>query len=193
MDTAKTLWVIALTAAAAAACAAFYVERVEINAAIVRGVASRHWHFSKWLTAFALMQWTTGNLFFIAARALLGASAVGALRAAQNLMGVLHILFRGLENVVVPTAGALYKRKGSGGLTEIVHLDAGRVMFDPEHPDWSLVAKVFETFIPKCETIEALKAFWKENSKDLEQFKAGSRDKEPLIPQPPNLAVRVRP
>ncbi len=53
-----------------------------------------------------------------------------------------------------------------------------------ENPDWSLVAKAFEGFIPECKTIEALKAFWNENSKDLERFKAGSRDKEPRWPQP---------
>ena len=67
----------------------------------------------------------------------------------------------------------------------------GKVVLS-ENPDWSLVAKVFRTFIPECKTIEALKAFWNENSKELEQFKAGDRDKEPLIPQPPSEADTAR-
>ena len=50
------------------------------------------------------MQWTTDNLFIIVAGALLGASAVGALRAAQNLVGVIGILFLGLENIVLVQA-----------------------------------------------------------------------------------------
>ncbi len=40
---------------------------------------------------------------------------------------------------------------------EIVHLKSGRVRFDHEHPDWSLIAKAFEAFIPECKTVEALK------------------------------------
>ena len=75
-------------------------------------------------------------------------------------------------------------------LADVMDLKTGRVGLN-EHPDWSLVAKGFEAFIPECKTIEALKAFWNENSKVLEQFKAGSRDKEPLIPQPPSEADTV--
>ncbi len=117
MDTAKTLWVIALMAAAGAVYATFNVERFEINAATARAVASRHWRFSKWLTASALMQWTTGNLFIIAAGALLGASAVGALKAAQTLMGVTHILFMGLANIVPVRAARRFAEGGAKALT----------------------------------------------------------------------------
>ncbi len=113
MDSAKVVWVIALIAAAAAACAAFYVERVEINGAIIRTTTFRHYRFSKWLIASAVMHWSTGNLFILAAGTLLGASAVGSLRAAQNLMGVTHILFMGLENIV-PARAAWHVRHGRG-------------------------------------------------------------------------------
>ncbi len=116
MDTAKTIWVIALMAAAGAVYATFNVERFEINAATARGVASRHWRFSKWLTASAVLQWFTGGLFIIAARALLGASAVGALSAAQNLMGVTHILFQGLENIVPVRAARHFHECGRNAL-----------------------------------------------------------------------------
>jgi O-antigen/teichoic acid export membrane protein len=112
MDTARVLWVIAITAAIAAACGAFFIERIEVSAATLLATASRHWHFSKWLTGAALMQSITGNLFIITAGALLGASAVGALKAAQNLMGALHILFQGLENIVPIRGARLFHEAG---------------------------------------------------------------------------------
>ena len=111
LDTAKVLWVIAITAGTAAACGTFLVERIEANAAKLRTIASRHWRFSKWLTASALLYWTSGNLFIIAAAALLGTAAVGALKAAQNIMGITHILIQGLENIV-PVRAASHLRHG---------------------------------------------------------------------------------
>ncbi len=71
IDSAKMLWVIAIVATVAATCSGFIVERMTIDTKKVSVVTSRHWHFSKWLTASALMQWTTGNLFIIAAGACL--------------------------------------------------------------------------------------------------------------------------
>ncbi len=118
MDSARVLWVIAIMAAVATVCGAFFVERVEVNAAILRTTTSRHWHFSKWLGASALMQWTTGNFFIMVAGGLLGASAVGALRAAQNLMGVVNILFLGLENIIPIRAAQYFHDHGKKALLE---------------------------------------------------------------------------
>lgn len=58
----------------------------------------RHWNMSKWLVSSALLQWTSGNFFALAAGAMLGPAAVGAMRAAQNLMGVTHVFFQALDN-----------------------------------------------------------------------------------------------
>jgi len=118
MDTGRVLWVIAIMAVLAATVGAFFIERVEVNAKTLCEVASRHWHFSKWLTGSALMQWTTGNLFIIVAGGLLGATAVGALRATQNLMNVLNILFMGLENIVPVRAARVFHEKGKEALCE---------------------------------------------------------------------------
>jgi O-antigen/teichoic acid export membrane protein len=106
ISTARVLWLIAIMAAVATTFGAFLVERIEVNPKILRTTVSRHWHFSKWMTGSALMQWTTGNLFFIMAGVLLGASAVGALRAAQNLINVINILFMGLENILPARAAS---------------------------------------------------------------------------------------
>ena len=64
------------------------------------------------------MQWMSRNLFTLAAGVLLGASAVGTLKAAQTLMGITHILFQGLENVV-PVRAAWHLRHG--GREALVH------------------------------------------------------------------------
>ncbi len=111
MDSSNVLWVIALAAGAAAIFSVFFVEGIEINATHIRITTARHWRFSKWLTASALMQWMTGQLFIIAAGAILGATAVGALKAAQNLMGMTNILIVGLENIV-PVRAAHHFRGG---------------------------------------------------------------------------------
>lgn len=70
--------------------------------------------------ASALMGWINHNLFITATGAMLGASAVGALKAAQNLMGVMNILFFGLENVVPTRAAWHYQRTGLSALVRYI-------------------------------------------------------------------------
>lgn len=118
MDIANVLWVLSLTAAVATIYGALRLDPVKINAEKVRKFTLDHWGFAKWLVASAIMQSCTGNLFIIAAGALLGASAVGALKAAQNLMGITHILFMGLENIVPIRAARLLHEAGRTALTD---------------------------------------------------------------------------
>jgi O-antigen/teichoic acid export membrane protein len=64
------------------------------------------------MLASALMQWTSGNFFIISAGGILGPMSVGALKAAQNIMGVSHIIFQGLENIVPAQASYYYFHGG---------------------------------------------------------------------------------
>ncbi|MBK7874819.1 MAG: hypothetical protein IPJ77_03560 [Planctomycetes bacterium] len=66
----------------------------------VRRAALRHAGMSRWLVALAVLQWFTSNAFALAAGAVLGPAALGALRAGQTVMGVLHVGLLALENVV---------------------------------------------------------------------------------------------
>jgi O-antigen/teichoic acid export membrane protein len=75
-------------------------------------VTKRHWNTSKWLLGSTILQWLSGNYFLIVAAALLGPAIVGAIRAAQNLLGLTHILFQGLENVVPHEASLCYHERG---------------------------------------------------------------------------------
>lgn len=111
MDTEGTLWVITGLAGAAVLAAIPVLGPITWRREVFRATAERHWRSSKWLIGSALMQWTTGNLFILVSGAMLGAWAVGALKAAQNLIGVSHILIRGLENVM-PVRASMHFHKG---------------------------------------------------------------------------------
>ncbi len=64
----------------------------------------------------ATATWMSGNLLVVAAGGLLGVIAVGALKAAQSLMGVAHILFAGLENVAPIRAAHRFRFGGPDDL-----------------------------------------------------------------------------
>jgi O-antigen/teichoic acid export membrane protein len=68
-----------------------------------------------------MVYWTSGNLFIVTAGALLGVTAVGALKAAQSLIGVTHILFQGIENLAPMRAAQSY-HAGGGGADLVLYL-----------------------------------------------------------------------
>jgi O-antigen/teichoic acid export membrane protein len=82
----------------------------------VKGVVLEHWDFSKWLTATAVLQWFSGNLFIIAAGAILGPVAVGATRMAQNIVGITHVLFLAMENIIPARAAMHMREDGPAGM-----------------------------------------------------------------------------
>jgi len=59
-----------------------------------------------WLMGSAVLQWGSGYFFVIAAGWFLGVAALGALRLAQYMFGLLNLLFQAIENYVVPKAAA---------------------------------------------------------------------------------------
>ncbi len=82
----------------------------------LREVYQQHWHFAKWLLGKTLLQWFSGNLFIVAAAALLGPVAVGAIRLAQNVMGVVNVFFIAIENYIPIQAAKLYAQEGKAAL-----------------------------------------------------------------------------
>ncbi|UFH54881.1 lipopolysaccharide biosynthesis protein [Spirosoma sp. KNUC1025] len=57
-----------------------------------------------WMLLSALTQWLAGNFLIVAAGWWLGAAALGALRLAQYIFGLLNVLLQALESYVVPRA-----------------------------------------------------------------------------------------
>ena len=114
--TADVLWVVAVTSALAVAVGLSTLENLSFSRRHLWPVFKRHWILSKWMTASAVLQWTSGNYFILVAGSLLGPAAVGALKAAQNIIGITHILFQGLDNIVPATASRHFSEEGVKGL-----------------------------------------------------------------------------
>ncbi len=120
MDITATLWVIAALATLASLIFLPAVGRMAWRTEVARAVIVRHWHFGKWLLGTVVMRLTSSHFFLIVAGVMLGASAVGALYAARNLMGVTHILFQGLGNVMPIRAARLFQSGGPRALKAYV-------------------------------------------------------------------------
>lgn len=103
-----TFWVISGTTAIAWVVGFFGIEKLGLSWTMFRKTTLRHWSMSKWLAPSVVVQWLAGNLFVIAAAAMLGASAAGALKAMQNLLGVFNVLFSALENIIPVRAAVIY-------------------------------------------------------------------------------------
>lgn len=84
-----------------------------LNAQLIKNTISENWSFSKYLVGTALLQWVSGNFFIVIAGGLLGPIAIGAIRIAQNVVGVLHVLFSAMENIIPIKASEILAKKGS--------------------------------------------------------------------------------
>ncbi|MBV8673546.1 MAG: hypothetical protein JOZ33_08940 [Acidobacteriaceae bacterium] len=112
----NALWIIAATSLAGFLVCIRWFEPITLQWSAFKAVALRHWKISRWLAPAAFMQWGTGNLFLLSAPVFYGAAASGALRAATNIIGVAHIWFLGLDNVVPAEAARRFRHSGSAGL-----------------------------------------------------------------------------
>jgi O-antigen/teichoic acid export membrane protein len=63
-----------------------------------------HKQKSVWLTLSAFLQWSSGYFFIVVAGWWIGASAMGALRLAQYIFGLLNILLQAIESYALPKA-----------------------------------------------------------------------------------------
>lgn len=75
-------------------------------------IVVKYWRFSKWLVWSALLQWFSGNLFTVMGGYILGVWVLGVVRICQSLMGVLHVLFLAMENIVPARCAVLLKKEG---------------------------------------------------------------------------------
>ncbi len=120
LSPATALWAIAATSAASIVVGSFFVGALVWRRRSIVDVTLRHWRFARWLVANALLGFSSNHIFFIATGALLGPAAVGALRAAQGLLGVVHVITMGLENVVPAMASRRYHVDGIHALLNYI-------------------------------------------------------------------------
>jgi len=107
LDVEFVLWGITVASVITIFVSCFIHKGVRWDSLVFKNTIKRHFVSARWLTGSALLQWLSGNLFIIVAASVLGAVAIGALKSAQNIMGITHIFLQGLENIV-PTHASRY-------------------------------------------------------------------------------------
>jgi len=78
--------------------------------------ARRHWQMARWLLPVVLVTFGQEQLVWILAGAALGDEALGGLRAAQYLVGIVLLMLAATENVVPTGAGRAYETGGEPAL-----------------------------------------------------------------------------
>lgn len=119
------LWILALASIAGVLPSLGELRRFSWSASQFRNVIAEHLHFGKWLFGSVLISWAQRSVFQIVAGTLLGAAAVGALKAVQMLMGVTQIFLQGLENVVPVEASRRFAAQGHQALARYLQGVAG--------------------------------------------------------------------
>jgi O-antigen/teichoic acid export membrane protein len=117
LNSVSALWAMAGTSLLGFIVGWFWIEPVSFHWPRIKSVSSQHWKIARWLTPSAILQWTSGNLFVLAAPVYYGATAAGVLKASQNLMGATHVWFQGLDNVVPAEAA---RRLHEGGVRRML-------------------------------------------------------------------------
>ncbi|MEM6725182.1 MAG: lipopolysaccharide biosynthesis protein, partial [Bacteroidota bacterium] len=111
LSVANALWVVLVANSFAVLTSIWRFGLPNFHLTEVKKVVFQHFRFAKWLIGTSVLQWFSGNFFIIAAGGILGTTAVGAVRIVQNVMGLTHVLFLAMENVV-PVKAALHFKEG---------------------------------------------------------------------------------
>jgi O-antigen/teichoic acid export membrane protein len=116
----NAFWIIAATSLAGFFACIRWFEPITLDWNSFKAACMRHWRISRWLAPTAFMQWGAGNLFLLSAPVYYGAAASATLRAANNIVGVAHIWFLGLDNVVPAEAARQMHSRGTDGMLRYV-------------------------------------------------------------------------
>lgn len=102
-----TCWVISLTFLPSVITGIVWIRPGRWSSGNIRFALDLHKKQSGWMLLSALLQWFAGNFFVVAAGWWLGAAALGALRLAQYIFGLLNVLLQAVENYALPAASRL--------------------------------------------------------------------------------------
>jgi O-antigen/teichoic acid export membrane protein len=89
------------------------ITKTKIKFLYFKLIFKKNWNFSKWLTYSAILQWGSGNFFILSGAQILGPWSSAIIKIMQNTMGVFHILFIGLDNILPQSFAKIYKKGGS--------------------------------------------------------------------------------
>lgn len=96
----------------------FYIRypKKHLGFSYIRDVSLVNWSNSKWLLPSGIMQWTSLNVFMLAAAKLLDPSSVGIMRLGQSILSVSHVVLQSLENTVPMKVSRIYVETGKTAL-----------------------------------------------------------------------------
>jgi hypothetical protein len=104
----NALWVVALTFLPAVFFGIIWLKPGRPVFANMKDAGAVHWPHARWTLSSAFLQWSAGNYFVLAAGWWLGNAALGALRLAQYMFGLLNVLLQALEHYALPKAAQLH-------------------------------------------------------------------------------------
>lgn len=81
-------------------------------------VFKQSWKFGRDLLFSGQIYWASSQGILILSAAILGSKAAGGIRAAQNIVGPVNILFQGMENIIPIQAAQHYNQNYLAGLTK---------------------------------------------------------------------------
>lgn len=85
--------------------------RIPFQGKYLLDACAKNWREGKYLLPVSLMEWVNLQGFIILASIILGPAAAGAIRAAQNVVGPLNIVYQAVENIF-PVEGARHLVNG---------------------------------------------------------------------------------
>lgn len=113
---AGVLWVLFACSIVPAAVGMFMLDRFQIDRTWLAAIAKRHWAVSKWTVGTSILRWLAGNLIVLMGGAMLGAQAIGAVRAAMNILAPRNVLINGLTNIVIVKGSTILHHHGTRDL-----------------------------------------------------------------------------
>lgn len=109
-------WAIVGTSMLAMVLGIADVRTLTLSRRFIKTITQRHASISGWMVGAALAQWFSASYYFVVIGSVLGAEALGGVRAVQNLIAVLNVALQALENFVPSTAARVLVSGGREAL-----------------------------------------------------------------------------
>lgn len=122
------LWFLVMASGAACALALVGLRDIRSGPLPGRVALLRHWASGRWLAANQVLSWVGTGGFLGATAFVLGPVGVGAIRAAQSLVGVLLVACQALELAQPARAAAALRGEGALGLRRWVDAQGRRLL-----------------------------------------------------------------
>jgi O-antigen/teichoic acid export membrane protein len=110
------LWVVCLSMLMSIVYGTITLKNISFDISTISLVCKRHWKYARWLLARSVLNYSSGNFFIIAAGAILGPVAIGAIKMGQNLHGAMNVIFLAIENHVPIVAAKVFNDEGRTSL-----------------------------------------------------------------------------